>query len=1186
MAARYAVATGNWTGAIWAATAGGAAGSAAVPTSADDATVNKNVGVTLDATTLACNTLALSVGTTGADVGGKILASTTANCKLTVERGITSSGATGSGGAYSSTVQLDVSAAPGFTCEIVTNNANASGAGWPNAFSGNFSLKGAPRKRHTVLVGAITAGATSAVVLDATGWQIGDRIVFASTEAYANPPHVDVVTLTSVNTGTGAIGWTGGITYGHATACPAGNFSSNLVFRPGTAGGVCALRLNSAAGAMNVDGEITHTEFRQCMATSSFPGSILNWGLGDTNGIKCSDNAFWDHNLVALYLNHTVKPTERKRNIFYSTQTSAAAAKALSGFYGSTTSPFDPGSDEDYVVFRGVAGLNPVFPGQRQIGHQISGCVGTTNNSDGGLILNTVGQVAENCKVWGNNAGYFSRSGGDLIGCAFGDQVFAGTNNTAGATIGPGVHNFTDTLMQSGSGAISGIAEGLTTGVLNLFNKNADVAVQEAYQQHSNTVPVIQRDAAPPAGGRSTSAILMTCNSTTLPVEKSFQILAKAGETVRIIGYVRKSGTPAYGAATLPKITVSGLGITPVVATMSAGTAADAWEKLTLDATNSGASDGLLTVTLTAQSATAGAKAWFAGIPVAPFVSRCRHYGYLFDESSPVRTANITTSANEATAAAYTGIAITWGASSSSISITVNSTLQKLYDYHQAQAVLNVGSALALAGAGVAGSPALFAAGDITVADGVTLNGNGSLSMGGFTILATEFSSGIDYTYTGGTWGQLSNSPTFAGGTLNLGAAATYAFGTTGNIIISMTPAVPSTYVMEAVSSTGQLDLRNTTAHAITVQLPSGTDYTTANNTGGTITVTLPVVTADISITGMPNAGAVPTRLQIINQTALTAAAWQGNTLYAAGAMRRRTAGIGTENTAGLYLRCTTGGTSGAVEPTWNTTPGGTTADGTAVWTTYKVLFYDADPASTSYATTYVDGKEFLAGETAEIRFSEMNGATTFKGYDTTAIVAASGFSVAVNEEANSVFATIGIDGSTQESTFSPNYANDRLLLDSNTNFSGVGAYSYYCYLLTTSEGMYNFWGGVTALDVANFRINTAILDLYFDETAGFVRQTDAVRWFRDDGLRPALDPTTGGAGIEINWQVPVSVVTAGSGLNPTQDAHLMSLTNAAGILAAATAAGGIHADMRKTNGEQIIGNGTEANKFRSHLVA
>lgn len=67
---------------------------------------------------------------------------------------------------------------------------------------------------------------------------------------------------------------------------------------------------------------------------------------------------------------------------------------------------------------------------------------------------------------------------------------------------------------------------------------------------------------------------------------------------------------------------------------------------------------------------------------------------------------------------------------------------------------------------------------------------------------------------------------------------------------------------------------------------------------------------------------------------------WQPNTVYVAT--------VATDPTVGSYVSpsafdnrifaCTTAGTSGATEPSWNTTLGGTTADGTAVWTAQQSL--------------------------------------------------------------------------------------------------------------------------------------------------------------------------------------------------------------------------------------------------------
>src|SRR3990167_3146404 len=81
----------------------------------------------------------------------------------------------------------------------------------------------------------------------------------------------------------------------------------------------------------------------------------------------------------------------------------------------------------------------------------------------------------------------------------------------------------------------------------------------------------------------------------------------------------------------------------------------------------------------------------------------------------------------------------------------------------------------------------------------------------------------------------------FSGVTMNIPGVGTYVM-TIDASILKFTPAAPGTYVMGGGTYSGTLDLRNQTAHAITIQLPGGTSYTTANNTGGTITVDAPIV--------------------------------------------------------------------------------------------------------------------------------------------------------------------------------------------------------------------------------------------------------------------------------------------------------------------------------------------------------
>lgn len=303
----------------------------------------------------------------------------------------------------------------------------------------------------------------------------------------------------------------------------------------------------------------------------------------------------------------------------------------------------------------------------------------------------------------------------------------------------------------------------------------------------------------------------------------------------------------------------------------------------------------------------------------------------------------------------------------------------------------------------------------------------------------------------------------------------------------------------------------------------------------------IPVV-ANVSITDMLTTGIA--RLQIIQDTARNASAWQATTAYSSGDKVLRTTGVGTENTAGLYFVATTAGTTGGTEPTWDTVVGNTTADGTVTWTCYAVLFYDDDPASASYATTYTEGEEWSAGDTFIVRFSILNGATSFHTFDTSGQTQSTGFSVIVVESADSVYAANAIDGSSTAVTdkFTVNYTTDLIVLDTNQDFTALETYAFYCYELTISAGMYEFWGAVTAIDAGNYRINTSIVSIFFDETAGFVKQTDNARIYRDDGIRPALDPTGGDNGIEINWKLPVYLQETGvSGLTGPESTQLFN---------------------------------------------
>ena len=124
--------------------------------------------------------------------------------------------------------------------------------------------------------------------------------------------------------------------------------------------------------------------------------------------------------------------------------------------------------------------------------------------------------------------------------------------------------------------------------------------------------------------------------------------------------------------------------------------------------------------------------------------------------------------------------------------------------------------------------------------------------------------------------------------------------------------------------------------------------------------------------------------------------AWVALTAYSVDQIRRPV------TATPYYYVCTTQGTSGATEPTWSTTIGGTTSDGTVIWTTYEIPKADAvsgslgrlwigglssDKTVVYYSDTLI-GHDFYSGASGSIDLKtvwtdgmdEITAITTFNG--------------------------------------------------------------------------------------------------------------------------------------------------------------------------------------------------------------
>jgi len=175
--------------------------------------------------------------------------------------------------------------------------------------------------------------------------------------------------------------------------------------------------------------------------------------------------------------------------------------------------------------------------------------------------------------------------------------------------------------------------------------------------------------------------------------------------------------------------------------------------------------------------------------------------------------------------------------------------------------------------------------------------------------------------------------------------------------------------------------------------------------------------------------------------------------------------------------------------------------------------------AGASYTTTYEEGADYSEGDIIRVRLTYANTTTAKLSYQVTAIAGATGWAALADQVNDEIYITFGIDGSSI-TQFTADYLTDQVDVVVGANFNLSSFYAWWAYNLTTEDGIRDFFGGITAEDQSNFRINTAVLSLFLDNSTNTnIRQLDNRRFYRSDGAYPVLDPTSGGGGIDIVWR-------------------------------------------------------------------
>jgi len=247
---------------------------------------------------------------------------------------------------------------------------------------------------------------------------------------------------------------------------------------------------------------------------------------------------------------------------------------------------------------------------------------------------------------------------------------------------------------------------------------------------------------------------------------------------------------------------------------------------------------------------------------------------------------------------------------------------------------------------------------------------------------------------------------------------------------------------------------------------------------------------------------------------------------------------------------------------------------------TTNTEMYNGVPGSAPYTVNYTNGTGYSTGDSVRVRITYVSGVTAHLPEQYTVVASATGWSVVDDVSIDTIYNALAINGSAVTG-FAADYVSDEVNVTIASDWYAADLYAWWCYNLTTSQGISDFFGGMTALDVGNFRINNATVNLYLDNTTSTnLKQLDNRRIYRDDAAYPVK--SSGGGGMDVVWRNQILIAETGvSGLTAGESATLTKLDtlteNVSGLrftakaLEAAPSSSGSGATLAEIEGSTVL---------------